>query len=46
MLDGIQFVKTTIDQAVASGDLTIDGRREGVHRRSGTYPIWRSIFTP
>jgi alkyl sulfatase BDS1-like metallo-beta-lactamase superfamily hydrolase len=48
-LDAIQLKETTIDGAVASGDLKIGGNREAFMSFMGLlddYPFWFNIVTP
>jgi alkyl sulfatase BDS1-like metallo-beta-lactamase superfamily hydrolase len=48
-LDSIQLKELTIDQAVASGALKIDGRKEALGEFLGlldTFPFWFNIVTP
>jgi len=47
--DRIQSGEVTADQAIASGDLKIDGRKEAVTEFMGmqdAYPFWFNVVTP
>lgn len=49
ILDRIQLKETTIDQAMASGDLKVEGRKEAVGEFLAlldTYPFWFNMVTP
>ena len=48
-LDSIQLKEKTIEQAVAAGELKIEGRKEALAEFLGlldTYPFWFNIVTP
>jgi alkyl sulfatase BDS1-like metallo-beta-lactamase superfamily hydrolase len=48
-LDSIQLKEKTLDQAVASGDLKIEGRKEAFTEFLGlldTFPFWFNVVTP
>jgi alkyl sulfatase BDS1-like metallo-beta-lactamase superfamily hydrolase len=48
-LDSIQLKEMTLEQAVAKGDLKIDGKREAFIEFMGlldTFPFWFNIVTP
>jgi alkyl sulfatase BDS1-like metallo-beta-lactamase superfamily hydrolase len=48
-LDRIQLGQTTLDEAITSGAIRIDGRREAAEDLLGmldTYPFWFNIVTP
>jgi alkyl sulfatase BDS1-like metallo-beta-lactamase superfamily hydrolase len=48
-LDEIQLGQATLDQLIAAGKVTVDGRRESVSDFLGlldTYPFWFNIVTP
>ena len=48
-LDAIQLKETTMEQALAKGDLKIEGRREAFVDFMGlldTFPFWFNIVTP
>ena len=48
-LDQIQLGNTTIDEAVSSNNLTIEGQRESFNEFMGlldTFPFWFNIVTP
>ena len=48
-LNRIQLGETTLDQAVAAGDVKIDGRKEAVGEflaMLDTFPFWFNIVTP
>nr|WP_234712666.1 alkyl sulfatase dimerization domain-containing protein [Mycolicibacterium komanii] len=48
-LDQIQLGTTTIDEAVSTNDLTIEGQRESFNEFMGlldTFPFWFNIVTP
>jgi linear primary-alkylsulfatase len=47
-LDAIQLNETTVEAAVAKGDLTFGGRREAFGEFMGlldTFPLWFNIVT-
>ncbi|HEV2897286.1 MAG TPA: alkyl sulfatase dimerization domain-containing protein [Pseudaminobacter sp.] len=49
LLDGIQLKETTLEQAVSSGELKVEGREEAFTEFLGlldTYPFWFNIVTP
>ena len=48
-LDAIQLKETTLEQAIAKGDLKIEGKREAFAEFMGlldTFPFWFNIVTP
>ena len=48
-LDSIQLKEVTLEQAIATGDLKIDGKRESFVEFMGlldTFPFWFNIVTP
>jgi linear primary-alkylsulfatase len=48
-LDRIQLKEITVEKAIGSGDLKIDGTREAFAELMGlldTYPFWFNIVTP
>ena len=48
-LDDIQLKEITLDQAIAQGDIKIDGKREAFAEFMGlldTFPFWFNIVTP
>jgi alkyl sulfatase BDS1-like metallo-beta-lactamase superfamily hydrolase len=48
-LDAIQLKETTLEQAIAKGDVKIEGRREALGEFLGlldTFPFWFNIVTP
>jgi alkyl sulfatase BDS1-like metallo-beta-lactamase superfamily hydrolase len=48
-LDAIQLKETTLEQAIARGEVKIDGRREALGEFLGlldTFPFWFNVVTP
>jgi alkyl sulfatase BDS1-like metallo-beta-lactamase superfamily hydrolase len=48
-LDAIQLKETTLEQAIARGDVKVDGRREALGEFLGlldTFPFWFNVVTP
>jgi alkyl sulfatase BDS1-like metallo-beta-lactamase superfamily hydrolase len=48
-LDAIQLKETTLEQAIARGDVKVDGRREALGELFGlldTFPSWFNVVTP
>jgi alkyl sulfatase BDS1-like metallo-beta-lactamase superfamily hydrolase len=48
-LDAIQLKETTLEQAIAKGDLKIEGNRQAFTDFMGlldTFPFWFNIVTP
>lgn len=48
-LDAIQLKETTLEQAIARGDVKVDGRREALGELFGlldTFPFWFNVVTP
>jgi alkyl sulfatase BDS1-like metallo-beta-lactamase superfamily hydrolase len=48
-LDSIQLKEITVDQAITSGNLKIEGKKEGFTEFLGlldTFPFWFNIVTP
>ncbi|MNI84520.1 hypothetical protein D3C73_1414340 [compost metagenome] len=48
-LGAIQLKKMTVDEAIAKGDLKVDGNREKLDEFLGlldTFPFWFNIVTP
>jgi alkyl sulfatase BDS1-like metallo-beta-lactamase superfamily hydrolase len=49
VLDSVQLKETTVEAALAKGDMKIDGRAEAFREFLGlldTYPFWFNIVTP
>jgi alkyl sulfatase BDS1-like metallo-beta-lactamase superfamily hydrolase len=48
-LDAIQLKETTLEQAIARGEVKVDGRREALGEFLGlldTFPFWFNVVTP
>jgi alkyl sulfatase BDS1-like metallo-beta-lactamase superfamily hydrolase len=48
-LDNIQLGQTTLDKAVAAGEIKVEGRQEAISEFLGmldTFPFWFNIVTP
>ncbi|MNY18188.1 hypothetical protein D3C86_1515520 [compost metagenome] len=48
-LDSIQLKETTIENAIAKGDMKVEGRREALGEFLGlldSFPFWFNIVTP